>query len=98
MMDVIWERMEVLPSVLTLILQGHPIVLIHRIAQSPNCQKQQRKLDVLDLDGALQLQNNVPHSVWYNRYKQYSSEMPYMDDYDFVLTDKDLIETECRLV
>ena len=59
--------------------------------------KAAEELDVLDLDGALQLQNNVPHSVWYNRYKQYSSEMPYMDDYDFVLTDKDLIDTDPAL-
>ena len=58
--------------------------------------KAAEELNALDLDGAPQ--NNVPHSVWYNRYKQYSSEMPCMDDYDFVLTDKDLIDTECRLV
>lgn len=36
-----------------------------------------------------------PHSVWYNRYKEYLSDT--LDDYDFVLNDKELIESDPAL-
>lgn len=36
-----------------------------------------------------------PHSVWYRRYKEYSLDT--LDDYDFVLTDAELIEADPAL-
>jgi len=36
-----------------------------------------------------------PHSVWYKRYKEYLSDTPH--DYDFVLNDKELIESDPAL-
>mmetsp|Transcript_23185 Transcript_23185/g.38203 ORF Transcript_23185/g.38203 Transcript_23185/m.38203 type:complete len:636 (+) Transcript_23185:128-2035(+) len=36
-----------------------------------------------------------PHSVWYNRYKEYQSDV--LDDYDFVLNDQELIESDPAL-
>ncbi len=36
-----------------------------------------------------------PHSVWYNQYKEYLSDT--LDDYDFVLNDKELIESDPAL-
>eukprot|EP00984_Skeletonema_dohrnii_P010220 scaffold3992_cov141-Skeletonema_dohrnii-CCMP3373.AAC.7 len=36
-----------------------------------------------------------PHSVWYNRYKEYQSDT--LDDYDFVLNDRELIESDPAL-
>ena len=43
----------------------------------------------------LNLLNNVPHSVWYRRYKEYQSDI--LDDYDFVLNDAELIESDPAL-
>ena len=36
-----------------------------------------------------------PHSIWYNRYKEYQSDV--LDDYDFVLNDPELIESDPAL-
>jgi NADH dehydrogenase FAD-containing subunit len=38
-----------------------------------------------------------PHSVWYNRYKEYQYQSDTLDDYDFVLNDRELIESDPAL-
>lgn len=46
-------------------------------------------------EGSDRLLDEDPHSVWYRRYKEYSHDT--LDDYDFVLNDAELIESDPAL-